>query len=274
MVSMDIRFEVYLEALREHITQMLGGEVTCRVSRNETTELIFDNPAGGGSKRFCIDRYYAKNIQIEAAAGDIVSRLQESVEKAVSYEDIKERIGIQLSGRHKSNILEKSFLDLKITFYVFGDAGNPISNSLFASWNISLGDLYRQALLNEYRKCSHVIQRMNNFLQGQTRDVEKADSTDLWLMVTNKQYCMGASVILRSEVLEELQELYNGDFLILPYSVHNVITIPYDIAGYGGREQLNATMKGFYENSAAQDAGLTDNIYRYDSLTKKIKRFI
>lgn len=271
---MDIRFEVYLEALREYVTQMLGGGFNCRVLRDEMTELVFDDPAGGASKRFCIDGYYAGDMQIEAAAGDIVSRLQESAEKTVSYADIKEKIGIQLSSRHKSNVLEKSFLDLKITFYVLGDAGNPVSSSLFTLWNISLEDLYRQALLNEYRECSHVVQRMDSLLQGQSGVMTKTDNTDLWLTVTNKQYCMGASVILRPEVLDELQELYKDDFLILPCSVHSVITIPCDMAGYGGMEQLRMTAKGFYENSAAQGTGLTDKIYRYDSMMKTIKRFI
>lgn len=76
---------------------------------------------------------------------------------------------------------------------------------------------------------------------------------------TNKQRLYGASVMLSNKVIEELAKQFNGEFAILPSSVHEFIAVPTQGSSDDYRKMVTEV------NDSEVDAidRLTYNVYRY-----------
>ena len=63
-----------------------------------------------------------------------------------------------------------------------------------------------------------------------------------------------------------------GDLLILPSSVHEVLVIP--DAGWDDYEELNAMVRAVNRDMVSKEEQLSDHIYRYIKREKKLTRDI
>ena len=77
----------------------------------------------------------------------------------------------------------------------------------------------------------------------------------------------GAAAIFRDDVQEKLVWLFEGDFFILPSSVHEVIVMKYDPTRTA---ELTEIVRNVNKSEVAPDDFLSDELYVYSSEKKRI----
>ena len=81
------------------------------------------------------------------------------------------------------------------------------------------------------------------------------------IVMSNEQKMQGASVLLSQQTLDELHEK-NGDYVIIPSSIHEVIAVP--ITDDISPDELRAMVKEVNGTQVAPEEQLSDNIMMYD----------
>lgn len=87
-------------------------------------------------------------------------------------------------------------------------------------------------------------------------------------VLTSKDYVDGATAIVCKSALEQAHDTIGKDFYILPSSRHELILIPEGI-GSNAKELQTIVQQVNRETVAPRDV-LSDHVYHYDSLTKKV----
>ena len=80
------------------------------------------------------------------------------------------------------------------------------------------------------------------------------------LVLSKKDSMYGASVILCASVLEKLDSFWNGEFVILPSSVHECISVRSD--GFTLQEMKEMVME-INDTEVSPEDRLTDSVYVY-----------
>lgn len=281
---MDFRFEEYLKALKESVLQKTGSEFSCQVIRQPAGVKLAVQMAGRGSVQMVgVDAYYRDYIDVEVAACDIVGRLYTAAagNRILEYDGIKDSLMIRLeNGRTRpKGVLYRPYLDFAVTFHANVLCGQEsedvaISSECFRTWDMSVSDVYEQALCNERKYGDWCIIPAGDVLRSRAGETGTGQDTgELWLIVSNAERKYGANAMLVPEVLEKLSGMYQGKFIILPFSVHEIITIPYSDMPGSERFILQLTMKCMFEGNTERNAGLSDRIYYYDPDLREIRRF-
>ncbi len=201
------------------------------------------------------------------------------------------------------------FMDMAIVFYIllksdhYGDATALISNDHLKLWSSDLGTIFAYARINTKRMLGLNIMPLEKLMRSiiiedlkkdalayqkefdledmlseetlnlMTNDImeqymEDKDKPGLYV-ITNESRYNGAASILYEEALEEAAECMGGSYYILPSSIHEVILFPdFDTPDPG---ILLKMVHDVNRDEVAVTDQLSDNIYYYDSETKRIK---
>ena len=225
-----------------------------------------------------IDDIVAEVIRLGSKEGNV-----ESIDISFfkDYEEVKTKLAYKLINADMNEQLLKEvphrkFLDLAIVCFCdvafdgIGDASILIRNEHLKVWGIEAEVLIEDAMknmqvlfevefINMVDVLKEVYQHPENMLDIQI---------PMWVL-TNKRRLYGAGALLYDNQLEQIAEKMQGDFIVLPSSLHEVIITPIfdrDIA------YLAEMVQEINESQVLLEERLADSVYIYHRETKSLDK--
>ncbi len=211
------------------------------------------------------------------------------------FSKVKDRICFRLINAKKNQaLLEQipyvSFLDLAICFYYsyhndrLGDGSILIYNTHIEMWETSIDELLNLAMENTPQLYPWNLNSMdmviNELLQEQyvkTGEVfmEEEEQKQFFKEVpmkvlSNKQKVHGASCILYKGVMEEIAAKMQGNFYILPSSIHELIFLA--DTGTESSKELKKMIAEVNETQVEAQEILSNSLYYYSQEKKTIQK--
>lgn len=115
------------------------------------------------------------------------------------------------------------------------------------------------------RTMSEVMCELMGVNVGQ--EIEEPDGPQMYIL-TNARKLHGANIMLYKEYLEIAAEKMNGDFYIIPSSIHELIAVPVSAQG---PEELREMVKEVNDNQLAPEEILGYEVYRYNRETGEVE---
>lgn len=173
-----------------------------------------------------------------------------------------------IDGQH---LVFKEFLDMFVIYYVNigadneGTASYNVQEKMIANAGIDMEELHSQAIKNLEKEVSikdmqDVIMNIIGITDESEFDFSQAPEENQMLVLSKKDSMYGASVILCASVLEKLDSFWNGEFVILPSSVHECISVRSD--GFTLQEMKEMVME-INDTEVSPEDRLTDSVYVY-----------
>lgn len=201
------------------------------------------------------------------------------------FEKVKKRLCFRLVNREKNReLLDKSpylpFLDLAICFYyAFEDAEVkqgmiPIRNSHLQLWEVTAQDLLQCALENMPGLFPFETIPMENVMEDVLAGLPEEERQDIlqrvsMLIMTTSRKNYGACCILYPGVLEQIAEQVQGDFYLIPSSVHEFLMMPKETEQ--GEEELKEMITETNSLELSPEEVLSDHLYLYCREEKELK---
>ncbi|MCD8225425.1 MAG: DUF5688 family protein [Clostridiales bacterium] len=194
------------------------------------------------------------------------------------YDQVKERLTVQLVGREENEdrlltIPHHDMEDMCLVYYidmgqVDGSAASIlITNETLHGYGISVEQLHQDALKSAQERQPFVILGMNEViaeLMGMEPE-EVGGAPDLFV-ATNPEKMNGAGVIAYPGFMDTAEEKMNGNFFILPSSIHEVIMVPDN--GLMTYQEMEAMVGEINETQVPPEERLTNRVYHYDCQEK------
>ncbi len=189
-------------------------------------------------------RYLSGIMDINRAADEIVRSYEENAgmpEMDVSMlTDFKEAanmvhgrlINTEMNQELLTGIPHREFLDLSLAYEIRlpvkekNDGSILIHNSLLESWGMAEKDLYGAACRNLKNDGEAFLESMGAVLSQWMNPGADIGSVPMYIL-SNKQKMNGAAQILNNDILKLAAEVMEGDFAMLPSSIHEWILLPY-----------------------------------------------
>lgn len=203
------------------------------------------------------------------------------IEKMVQFENAKPRIMARLLplSRVSNGEMYTLFHDIAIVYSIVLESktenGSQITirilNSHLDLWDTTKTEIHKIAMENTLQRENIVLTPMKKMVEDlQGKPVEYLDDIEEAPMyvLTNKSFINGAIAILDSNIQEKIASLLNGDYYIIPSSIHEVIVIPYDLME---TKELNGMIKDINNEFVSADDRLSNHAFKYNSETRKIE---
>lgn len=210
------------------------------------------------------------NAVREALAQDI----QVPLESIKDYDQVKERLIVQLVGREGNEdrlltIPHHDMEDMSLVYHIdLGQMGGGIgcvliTNEMLHGYGISAEKLHQDALKSAQERQPFIIRGMNEIMAEfmGTEPSEVSGASNLYV-ATNPEMMNGACVIAYPGFMEAAAEKMNGNFFILPSSLHEVIMVPEN--GMKSYQELEAIVANVNETQVLPEDQLSGNVYHYD----------
>ena len=173
-----------------------------------------------------------------------------------------------IDGQH---LVFKEFLDMFVIYYVNigadneGTASYNVQEKMIANAGIDMEELHSQAIKNLEKEVSikdmkDIIMNIIGITDESEHDFSQVPEENQMLVLSKKDSMYGASVILCASVLEKLDSFWNGEFVILPSSVHECISVRSD--GFTLQEMKEMVME-INDTEVSPEDRLTDSVYVY-----------
>lgn len=203
-----------------------------------------------------------------------------NLEFFTDYEMAKKRIVFRLVNleRNRERLREMPYipyLDLAIVFYCHVTseanchAAIPIYTKHMQMWNVDKEELLKMAMKNTQKLFPCELFSMFGVLQDMIKDIEgdKLEDVDLescsisMYILTNACKLNGAAVILYKNVLADFANACDGDFYLLPSSIHEVILVP--ATKNHSMEEFTKMVQEVNEIQVEAEEVLSDHAYYY-----------
>lgn len=146
-----------------------------------------------------------------------------------------------------------------------------VNRSLLNAIGITESQLFADAFQNSQLRFPATLRTMNEVI-AEIIGVSPEDlpgESPLYVATCNDGK-FGAGCIFYSDFLEKVSEKV-GDFYVLPSSVHEVLILPDD--GTMTAEELKEMVTSVNQQELSAQEKLSDEVFRYDSNTKKLSVF-
>ena len=162
--------------------------------------------------------------------------------------------------------------DLAITCHVFLDNSSEglcstiVNDDLLNAFGISKSQLFHDAVENDERLMPITIQTMTELMESS--GISQLDGSAVktkipMYIISNALNLNGAASVFYPGVMDEISERCNGDFYLIPSSIHEVLAVPatsdIDV------EKLEQTIEFVNETQVYGPDQLGNHLYRYDS---------
>lgn len=292
-----MKYQEFLEVVVKEVQERLGEEYHVKIRQfpknNGGTQsgITDDKKAGEMAPVIYLDQFYqhlGSGIELEDIISIVIDVLKEGVDMMqmdikdlTDFTEIRERIAFKLiNTKANRELLEDipnlSWLDLSIVFYLIlgsnaeGQMTSLIHNHHLSLWGKTGEELYRLAKENTPRllpvKIRHILDALKE--AGEMTEEDWKEEKDLeqdrempMYVLTNGVGLNGACCMLPGMGIEILAEQLNCDLVVLPSSVHEVLSVPYD-----SHEDLRALMEiveGINRSDVSSEERLSDRIYYY-----------
>lgn len=234
-------------------------------------EEYYDRFIGGG----CLEDIIEQILQLYHSV-----RVPQSwkCEFVTDYELVKDRIVIRLINREANRTLLEEvphllYLDLAIIFHVLvelDEQGERMATMLIRKehlewWNVSVEEIYEEALGNTERLLPSELSSMFMVIEEMLPEWERPDTNDeedFMYVLTNNRRSFGACTILYPERLKIIGMYLRESYYVLPSSVHEVILLPESKAV--GKDELLQIVYEINHTQVPDEEILSDNVYYYD----------
>ena len=149
-----------------------------------------------------------------------------------------------------------------------------VNKTMVEDWGI-FSDYFHDIALNNTLKANNVeYLDLSNYLDLFSGHPEKKNVKELertpgqHIIVKNDTNNRGAVVMLDKKKLNELAEFFNGDFYILPSSIHEIIVME---ANGNDANELAEMVKQINKQTVDLKDKLSDHVYRYNAKTHMIE---
>lgn len=293
----------FINGVKNAVILMSGRTVEAEVSslmlnnNIESDRLIVHYPGRAGFSIYMEDLYQAfckrdEDVSVISDCAETIlrmlqknigqaDRLQEEIQNRITdYEKVKPMLRLRLvNGRLNQKKLATHphipFLDLEIIFYVEIEkreesiGSMAVDNNLLGLWEVSLEQMYQDALANMQAEEPAVFRTMRDTLGLPLDDIVAGAGItvpDIYIL-SNKSYINGAVSILYPEILEKCAEKVRGDFWLVPSSVHEFLVCP--TAVIADKNALKEMICQVNEEELKPEETLSDHPYFY-SVKEKI----
>lgn len=199
------------------------------------------------------------------------------------FDKVRDRICYRLVGRAGNEELLKDvpyveFLDMAVCFFYaykgkeLGEGSILIHNSHMEMWKCGVADLMGLARQNTPVlfpwQCCTMEEVIREMIDREHQEELLAEEVPMRVL-SNRQRMNGAACLIYPEVLEQLAEEYKADLYILPSSIHETILL-----ADRGREkpgELKSMIVQVNRTQVAPEEVLTDSLYRYDRVKKRVE---
>ena len=247
-----------------------------------------------------LDSYYAE-IEEEAYMDSIVDRTIERIfnqyekylPKASQFDTtvifdkdfIKSNVVMCLVNAEKnreilSNCPYEDFYDLSIEYRVMvsltkdneGISSFRLTNEHMMRVDISYDELKESAMTNTKKMLGVCVRSLSDIIKELVSDDElefmlQQDPTPMYV-ITNDAKLHGAANILYDDVLSSVAEKMDGDIVVLPSSIHEVICIPFS-KDYSV-DELKKLVCSVNSTELDEEEILSENIYLYNAQQHKL----
>ncbi len=225
-----------------------------------------------------MDRIY------DSIENSVISALQNSKEIDISlledYEAVKPKLVLQVVGKEGneellSQIPHEDMGDLAAVCRIElentpdGIASVTIRNPLLERFGVSKEQLFKDALEVSERTHPPVLQSLADTLKGFGMPGMPEMEIPPVFVATNPQKFMGASVMKYSGFMQETAEKLEGNFFIIPSSVHELLFLPEKSAP--GLEEMKHMVRDVNETQVEPKDRLSNQVYFYDKDQKTIE---
>lgn len=183
--------------------------------------------------------------------------------------------------------------DIAITYHLkmdeneTGVASAVVANDALSMYGVSVEELHKAALENSEKMFPTYIfdlheKMRENFIADMKNDGMPDEAIEMMLeefpesndhgmtVVTNDVGVNGAAVIFYPGVMDKMAEMVEGDYFILPSSVHETIILP--DRGEFSPEYLADMVKEINATQVDPWDRLTDEVYHYDPIDKVFEK--
>jgi len=199
-------------------------------------------------------------------------------------------VGTVVSARRNAGLLEqvphKLEGDMAIVYRIDYELISPIpgisliDRSLFSTWGISQEKLHDVAIQNTQKVWPAKFEYLNEAIMQLANEVHPAASPDEYIekmkskgifpifLLSNQDKVYGATALFYPGIKEEIAKRLQGDYYILPGSVHEVIIVPQDFVkeAEGMRRIINRINRSMLDPKDC----LTDRMYVYDQEMQQV----
>lgn len=237
-----------------------------------------------------VDRVEDGFMTVEDAAKEVFEMYQNietpeiemNVEKWIDRKFILDHVEYQLVNAERNaeklkDIPGKKIADLVAIYRVVVSAGEDgmmsyvLTKVILDRSGISFEELDEAAKKNteksgfSVRTMSEVMCELMGVNVGQ--EIEEPDGPQMYIL-TNARKLHGANIMLYKEYLEIAAEKMNGDFYIIPSSIHELIAVPVSAQGL---EELREMVKKANDNQLTPEEILGYEVYRYNRETGEVE---
>lgn len=156
-------------------------------------------------------------------------------------------------------------------WYISEDASFVVDNDMAAKLMLTPDEILQigqENLNKEHFEIKTIQDMMKDIFEGEGMDPELIDAmipdgaVPQMIVMTSENHIQGSKAIISEDALKQVYDMLQGDYIILPSSIHEVICVP-DIDNINP-DDLKDMVREINMTQVAPDEFLSDNIMRYD----------
>ena len=178
----------------------------------------------------------ANNTYNDECAADIGRLLFRRMDRK-SPEELRRCIILRIAGEYDRLIRSDDFFGriiagFKVYYcyvdqeFPFGRATVPIKREIAGRLELSEPELFELAIRNTPRIYPPKLESLEGYLKFCGSPIQEGLESEVYIL-SNQEMRYGANVILYPEVPGKLSKVFDGDFWILPSSIHELLLVPF-----------------------------------------------
>ncbi len=227
---------------------------------------------------------YEKGKELDAVIADIAKMVTMrtpdfDVSFLSNYGDVKEHLFIRVCSQDANKELlasvpHKTIADLAITYHItVGEtdkdtASIMVTDSLMKAYKLTAEQLHADALANSVKMLPARIVPVTDMIKEIAGFVPGLPCGGM-LVLTNSLGLNGASALFYPGILEEISRKMEGDYYVIPSSIHEIIAVPCLL----GRDPgiLENIVMDINQSTVQPEDRLSDRVYRYFADTRRLE---
>lgn len=200
--------------------------------------------------------------------------LSKQTDRVLSYESIKSKLFVRLSNlKYNQELLERiphrDYYDLSLSYHISlkeingQQASILINREMMEHWGIDDERLNQDALENSAKLMPCEIRPIQEVLEQHHVPIDCFVDHKKPLYVVRSKGWGSSAGLFYPGTMERLAEIAEGDYYILPSSIHEVLMLP---AGeLDDTEKLKEMVKEINQDAVDESERLSNNVYYYNA---------
>lgn len=293
--SMD--YKELLEAVCEYINEQIedaNAVITSTVKNNgvKLSGITVSNKEVNASPTIYMENFYLeylKGMDINEIGDKVIEIYRNNalssnldVDFFQQYDSVKDKLRIKLINYERNleffeTVPYRKYYDLAIIAYCavnnkcIGKGAITVRNEHLKMWNVSKEEVINQAIENSVEKIEMKVRHIYDILK-ETEPIDSGDFFDMceevkMYVVSSQDGINGAVFMTMKDKLREIGGLMDGDYYIIPSSVHELIIIP---ATDGNHRDIDNMICEVNENHVGREEVLSNHSYYYNVIDETL----